>query len=277
MILPNWLMAIRSRRRSHSPAEMDKNSNVMMILRDYSVLRDKGEPVASRMVAHAMAETFAAGGSFCYWDFDRAYAAEGPYMVNRGLIRPYYDFLHAYPELFLETSPQSAQIAIVAPPRVDWSDGSPNGRCAGICLDAAGKQYPLRYYYLERINDFDVVYTSGFSWSDAEVQVLLDYVSEGGVLITDDSRFASLDEDFQKASRPDLEKLKRSGKNTLGNGTFIFSTITYGQDYFSYHRETDLTKVLNMLSEFVTPNQAPENVLDPALELQKYVRDAPDQ
>jgi hypothetical protein len=240
---------------------LGKDSHVMMIMRDYSILRDKGEPIASRMVAHAMAETYAAGGVFCYWDYEKEYAKEGPYMVNRGLIRPYYDFLHAYPELFLETSPQSAQIAIVAPPRVDWSDGSPNGAVQGYAWMLLESNIPFEIINLERINDFDIVYTSGFSWSDAEVQVLLDYVSEGGVLIAEDGRFASLDENFQKASRPDLEKLKRTGKNTLGNGTFIFSTITYGQDYFSYHRETDLTKVLNMLSEFVTPNQAPENVL----------------
>ena len=109
--------------------------------------------------------------------------------------------------------------------------------------------------------DYDIVYTHGFSWSEAEVQTLLNFISKGGVAIVDDNRFARMDENFQPVKYPELEALKRNGENVYGEGTLIYSSMSFGFDYFQYHRKSDIEKAIEVVSKYITPNEAPENVV----------------
>ncbi len=241
-------------------ASLGKRSSVLMILRDYSVLRDLQEPAASRKVAHALAETYMAGGSFCYWDFNTPYSDEGPYVVNRQTIRPYFDFLHQYPELFLDNQPVKPEVAIIAPPRVDWNDQAPNDAAIGFAWMLIENNIPFDFTSSENAADYKVVFATGYSWSDTQVQALMDYIQSGGVVITGDNRFASLDENFVSVQRSDLQNLKSPGGKKFGDGSLYFFNENIGWEYYSFRNQLNLDKVMSVVSQYVEGNHAPENI-----------------
>jgi hypothetical protein len=94
----------------------------------------------------------------------------------------------------------------------------------------------------------------------AEVDKLLQYADAGGIVITFDNRFASLDENFEKVNRKNLQALKKSGTHKYGQGKFIFFNENLGEKIWQFSRSEDKAKIISAVSELAIQNVAPENI-----------------
>ena len=126
---------------------------------------------------------------------------------------------------------QKNSLAVVFPPHMNTAN--PNQKEWALAVSAALSEANLQHDFidLEKINNYEIIVANGNAWSDEEVDKLLAFVKNGGIVIAYDNSFASLDENYQKKSRSQLSGLKASGTHTIGKGKFIFSTRIWAGNF----------------------------------------------
>ncbi|HLD57502.1 MAG TPA: hypothetical protein VJA47_04295, partial [archaeon] len=165
-----------------------------------------------------------------------------------------------HPEAFNGLSSKS-DVAVVNPPIILSQETSGVETVQGSSNLLGENNIPHDVVDFSKIGSYKVILIGGFVWSDSDIKKLLDYVRAGGIVITSDSRFASLDEDGNDVSRPELKDLKTDGVHVLGSGKFIFFDDYTWWKVWAQLDSVAGQKVLDALkSNGITSYKSPEKV-----------------
>ncbi len=207
-------------------------------------------------ILHQLAEAYANRGFYMYFEITNYLGKT--FHPERERIYPYYMFLRNEPRAFLGLQ-QNNNLAVVLSPHATINNRYSNeARAISLALSEANIQHDV--IDLDKINEYPTVLATGFAWSEAEVDKLLQYIDTGGTVVSVDNRFASLNEKYEKVSRPKLQSLKKSGTHTYGKGKFIFFTDNLGEKIWLYQRSTDKAKIISAVADLAIQNIAPENI-----------------
>jgi hypothetical protein len=224
-------------------------------MHDAVALSAQGVEGGTKLILHQLAESYANRGYYKYHDVVNF--LDYNFLANRELLYPYYMFLRNEPQAFLDLQ-QSNDLAVVLPPHAtDNYSYTNNALAISLALSEANIQHDV--IDLDKINEYPAVVATGFAWSEAEVDKLSQYIEAGGTVISFDNRFASLNEVFEKVSRPELQNLKKNGINAYGKGKFIFINEDLGYKIWSYQRSEDKAKIILAVASSAIQNIAPAN------------------
>lgn len=210
------------------------------------------------LLLHEFAESYANLGYYMFGNVDDYLGMT--FIADRNLLSNYYSFIRLHPGAFNDLSAKS-DVAVVNPPVILSQDASGVEALQGFSNLLAENNIPHDVVDFSKIGSYKAVLIGGFVWSDSDIKKLLDYVRAGGIVITSDSRFASLDENGNDASRPDLKDLKTDGEHTLGAGKFIFFDDYVWWKIWAQRDSVANQKVLDVLkANDITSYKAPEKV-----------------
>jgi hypothetical protein len=235
---------------------LDTNAAAMYGIYDATGLSAQGAQGGSKLILHHFAESYANRGYYMYFDLNDYLGLN--FQADRALLYPYFTFLRAQPQAFLDLA-QRNNLAVVLPPHASVNNrNSTDALAVSLALSEANIQHDV--IGLDKIGEYPMVVTTGYAWSDTEVDQLLQYMDAGGIVVSFDNRFASLDEYFGKTSRSSLQGLKKSGTHKYGQGKFIFFNENLGEKIFQKFSLKDKTKIISAVSGLALQNFAPENV-----------------
>ncbi len=232
---------------------------VLMNIYDYGELAKLGEKTGTMLTQHFFAEAYANQGYFLYFDMEMAFVGN-QFVANHAAIRPYYAFLREHPEAFLGLVPL-AEAAVIMPPHSTSTDYGPIDGSQGSAWILAEANIPYGVIDIGNLSPaYKVAIAHGYAWSDSELQKLLDFVQDGGVVLAFDSRFASQDEYFMPKSRPEISGLLTSGTHPLGNGQFIFFRENLAWLYSDRLDQKSAGLIRDTVLTAAQANAAPPNV-----------------
>ncbi len=113
---------------------------------------------------------------------------------------------------------------------------------------------------IDQIDGYKVVLTGGFYWPEQDVERLLAYIADGGIVIASNTRFASRDENGNEVNRPALRRIKTNGTHSLEKGKFIFFTDYLWWKIWAQRDTTATQNVLDIVKSISSPITAPEMV-----------------
>ena len=206
---------------------------------------------------HEMAETYASGGYYMYFP-DINYAGMN-FTTPRETIYPYYAFVREHPEAF-QTFSWPADVAVLRPTIVLQDDTEGAEMVDGFSMMLLDANIPHDVIEIDQIDNYDIVLTGGFYWPEQDVERLLAYISNGGIVVASDSRFASKDENNIKVSRPALTSMKSNGTHSLGEGKFIFFTDYLWWKIWAQRDKAATEDILKVVKSVSNPITAPEKV-----------------
>lgn len=232
-----------------------KRAAVMPTLNDVA---DFDTSARQKIFNHQMAETYASGGYYMFFP-DINYIGIN-YTTPRSTMYPYYAFVREHPEAFQELS-FPAEVAVLRPSTVLQEDTGGADAANGFSMMLMEENIPHDVVSIDKIDKYKIVLAGGFAWSDADVEKLLSFIKNGGVVIATDSRFASRDTDNKEVSRPALEGLKTDGTHTLGKGKFVFFKDYLWWKIWAQRNLIASEKILGAVKQQgITPNTAPTKV-----------------
>lgn len=234
-----------------------KTAVTMFIIQDARELSSQGLYAGTQLVNHQFAESYANRGYYMYSDIEDFLGLT--FMADRTMMVPYYDFIRKYPETLLNLD-QKNSLAVVFPPHMNTANISQKGWVFAVSATLSEANLQHDFIDLEKINDYEIVIANGNAWSDDEVDSLLTFVGNGGTVIAYDSSFASLDENYEKKSRSQLNSLKTNGTHTLGKGKFIFFNEDMGWQLWAYQKPAEKEKLVDAVGQFTRADVAPEMV-----------------
>ena len=231
-----------------------KTAVTMYIIQDAKELTSQGQSAGTQLVNHQFAESYANRGYYMYSDLEDFLGLT--FMADRTTMLPYYAFIRKYPELLMDLN-QKNSLAVVFPPHMNTAN--PNQKEWALAVSAALSEANLQHDFidLEKINNYEIIVANGNAWSDEEVDKLLAFVKNGGIVIAYDNSFASLDENYQKKSRSQLSGLKASGTHTIGKGKFIFFNEDMGWQLWAYQKPAAKAKLANAVQQFTKSRHCP--------------------
>ncbi|MDO8627124.1 MAG: hypothetical protein Q7K42_01535 [Candidatus Diapherotrites archaeon] len=235
----------------------DQRSTAMYGIYDALVLNKKGIG-GTTLLLHEFAESYANLGYYMFGDVVNYLGMT--FKPERNLLSNYYGFIRLHPEAFNNLSSKS-DVAVVNPPIILSQDTGGVEALQGFSNLLGENNIPHNVVDFSKIESYKIILIGGFVWSDSDVKKLLDYIRAGGIVITSDSRFASLDENGNSASRPDLKDLKTNGEHVLGNGKFIFFDDHVWWKIWAQRDSVANQKVLDALkTNGITAYKVPEKV-----------------
>jgi hypothetical protein len=229
----------------------------MFIIQDARELASQGQYAGTKLVNHQFAESYANRGYYMYSDIENFLGLN--FMADRTMMVPYYDFIRKYPETLMGLN-QRNSLAIIFPPRMNTANPSQKEWAFAISATLSEANLQHDFIDLEKINDYKIVVANGNAWSDDEVDSLLTFVKNGGIVIAYDRSFASLDENYQNKSRSQLNGLKTNGTHTLGKGKFIFFNEDMGWQLWAYQKPSEKEKLVDAVRQFIKADVTPEMV-----------------
>lgn len=229
----------------------------MYIIADAKELASVGQPAGTLLINHQFAESYANRGYYMYFDIEDFLGLT--FMADRTAMRPYYDFIRKYPEVLIDLN-QKNNLAVVFPPHMNTANSNQKEWAFAISATLSEANFQHDFIDLKKINDYKTVVVNGNAWSDEEVDKLLTFVKNGGTVIAYDSSFASLDENYQKKSRPQLNDLKTNGTHAMGTGKFIFFNEDMGWQLWAYQKPAEKAKLVDAVGQFTKADIAPEMV-----------------
>lgn len=234
-----------------------KTAVTMFIIQDARELASQGQSAGTLLVNHQFAESYANRGYFMYSDLEDFLGLT--FIADKTMSLPYFNFIRKYPEAFTDLN-QKNSLAVVFPPRMNTAN--PNQKEWAFAISAALSEANLQHDFidLEKINDYEIVVVNGNAWSDEEVDRLLTFVKNGGIVIAYDNSFAVLDENYQKKFRSRVNDLKTTGTHTLGKGKFIFFNEDMGWQLWAYQNPAEKTKLISAIQQFTKADIAPKKV-----------------
>lgn len=234
----------------------EANAAAMYGIYDSIGLSAQGVEGGSKLILHHLAESYANRGYYMYFDLVDYLGLN--FQADRKLLNPYYMFLRNEPQAFLDLQ-QRNNLAVVLPPHASINNRyTSNALAISLALSEANIQHDV--IDLEKIDGYPTVLATGFAWSEAEVEKLLQYIDAGGTVVSFDNRFANLNENYEKVSRPKLQKLKSNGTHTYGKGKFIFFNENLGEKIWQFQRSEDKTKIISAVADTAIQNVAPGNI-----------------
>lgn len=232
------------------------NAAALYAINDATGLSAQGVQGGTILILHHFAESYANRGYYMYADLNDYLGLN--FQAERELLYPYYMFVRDEPRVFQDLQ-QINNLAVILPPHATVDNRYTNDALAvSLAFSEANIQHDV--IDLERIDGYQMVVATGFAWTDAEVDHLLQYMDAGGIVVSFDNRFASLDENFEEVNRPELKSLKRNGTHKYGDGEFIFLADNLGEKIWRNQLPADKEKVLSAVAEVAIQNIAPANV-----------------
>jgi len=235
----------------------DKTAVTMYIIQDARELAAQGQQAGTLLVKHQFAESYANRGHYMYSDLENflglTFLADRPKMV------PYFDFIRKYPEILMDLS-QKNSLAVVFPPHMNTANPNQKEWAFAVSVTLSEANFQHDFIDLKKINEYKIVVANGNAWSDEEVDRLLTFVKNGGIVIAYDSSFASLDENYRKKSRLQLSDLKTDGAHVLGKGRFIFFNEDMGWQLWAYQKPAEKTKLVDAVGQFIKADSAPKMI-----------------
>ena len=232
------------------------NAAAMYVINDAGALSDRDIDGGTRLVLHQLAESYANRGYYMYFDLVDYLGLN--FQANRELLYPYYTFLRNHPQAFLDLQ-QVNHLAVTLPPRATIEYRNTQDALAiSLALSEANIQHDV--IDLDKIGEYDTIIVTGFAWSEDEVNALIGFADQGGTVIAFDTRFASLDENYQEFNHANLRNLKTSGTHVLGDGKFIFFNENLGGKIWQFQHIEDKEKILSSVVDGSNQNIAPEKI-----------------
>ncbi len=232
------------------------NAAAMYALNNKNDINIQGLQGETKLVLHQFAESYANRGYYMYFEVTD-YLGLG-FQTDREQLYPYYMFIRNEPQVFQDLE-QNNNLAVVLPPHATVDNRYTNDALAvSLTLSEANIQHDVTD--LEKIDEYQMVIATGFAWSDAEVEQLLQYLEAGGIVVSFDNRFASLDENFESVSRSDIQSLRRNGTHQYGSGEFIFYADNLGEKIWRNQLPEDKAKIISAVADMAIQNIAPANI-----------------
>jgi len=238
-------------------AGLGKSAAAMYIIADGKELAAQGKVGGTQLINHQFAESYANRGYYMYFDLNNFLGLN--FQADRSMMIPYYQFVRNYPELLMNLE-QKNDLAVVLPPHFNTYTPSQKEWVFGVSAALSGRNVQHDFIDLEKITNYKVVIVDGNSWSDSEISTLMDYIKNGGVVISFDKTFASMDENYQNKSRSEISSLKKSGTHPVGKGKFIFFTEDMGWKLWANQDPKEITKLVDSIEQFVKLDSAPANI-----------------
>jgi len=196
------------------------------------------------------------------------------FQVDSKTLYDYTDFILQNPYLF-ENLRSAAKVALVysaastfnsriAVEDWNWELVSPVGYLgmskllmdANIQYDAIlfpDSRFPSNDINLELLSKYScIILPNTFSLSDDQVNLLLDYVNNGGKIISSGA-IGSHDENGNHAVRSILNTLTSEGTHLFGNGVFIHFNVDIGRRYADSENAQDKKRIVDEINKFVFP------------------------
>jgi hypothetical protein len=235
---------------------LGKRKVAMYHIHDAKGFRQRDISGGSILITHEIAEAYANRGFYMYFDLNDYLGLD--FQADREYLYPYFNFLRDYPDAFLDLE-QKNEIAVVIPPHTNFLNrASISTQSISVALSMQNISHDVTD--LNRIGDYSVVILSGYAWSDSNINTMLDYLENGGIIIAYDQRFASLNENFEEVSRPDLRGFKTRGKHIYGDGSFIFFDQDIGWEIWAYLNPEAIQTIVDVLFDYADTIVAPQNI-----------------
>ncbi|OGH72679.1 MAG: hypothetical protein A3I93_03855 [Candidatus Magasanikbacteria bacterium RIFCSPLOWO2_02_FULL_43_22] len=155
---------------------------------------------------------------------------------------------------------QKNSLAVVFPPHMNTANPNQKEWAFAVSVTLSEANFQHDFIDLKKINEYKIAVANGNAWSDEEVDRLLTFVKNGGIVIAYDSSFASLDENYRKKSRLQLSDLKTDGAHVLGKGRFIFFNEDMGWQLWAYQKPAEKTKLVDAVGQFIKADSAPKMI-----------------
>ncbi|GEM_PF-3371631 len=228
----------------------------MYAINDATGLSAQGIQGGTTLILHHFAESYVNRGYYMYVDLNDYLGLN--FQADRELLYPYYMFVRNEPGVFQDLQ-QINNLAVVLPPHATVDNRYTTDALAiSLTLSEANIQHDVTD--LEKIDEYQMVVATGFAWTDAEVEQLLQYLEAGGIVVSFDNRFASLDENFESVSRSDIQSLRRNGTHQYGSGEFIFYADNLGEKIWRNQLPEDKAKIISAVADMAIQNIAPANI-----------------
>lgn len=233
---------------------LGKDAAIMPGIYDLTMFQN---PAGSIIFNHELAETYASGGYYMYFPHIDYIGIK--FSANRSLNYDYMNFVRAHPEAFNNLS-YTSNVAVLMPSIILANEFEGPDHTVGYSVMLSEANIPHDVTGIDKIQDYKIVFATGFTWTDSDVQKLLDYIKSGGIVIANDNRFASKNENNKEVDRPALENLKKDGTNVYGAGKLIFNYEDYGYKIYLNQDTAYVSRLLSEVKKVVQPNVAPAKV-----------------
>jgi hypothetical protein len=235
---------------------LGKHAIMLPAVADYGFLNNKGKKIGSNLVNFLIAESYATNSYFMYFDIEKEFMGY-KFIADKDILLPYYSFIRNNPKLFLNLKTNN-KVGIIHPPLFFEEDMGPVSSSIGYANSLSILNIGYDFTNFNNINNYDLILTTGYYFSDDELNMLLKYVEKGGNLIVTDSRFARFDKN--KNPRKINNLFESDGEKKYGNGN-IHVFLDYLGWKINAEKDYNAHNILkSAILKYTNLNTAPENI-----------------